>query len=234
MSHNFILDAFSISKTYHSGSVSFQALKQVNIKLRQGSFTSLVGPSGSGKSTLLNICGLIDVADTGRLIFEGTDLAHSDMRTLTMIRRRKLGFIFQEFNLIPVMSIRENIEYPLFLIDTPWVERQQRVDEMLHCVGLEQFADYLPDQLSGGQKQRVAVARAIIMRPRLVIGDEPTANLDSETASIIITLMQRMCREFCTTFIIATHDERMSSRCDCQIRLLDGRVMEAGTGTLPS
>lgn len=226
MTNQFLLETLSLGKTYHTGDVSFQALKQVNLQLPQGAFVALVGPSGSGKSTLLNICGLIDEADQGQIVFNGEDLTHAHAKRLTQIRREMLGFIFQGFNLVPVMSIRDNIEYPLFLEDVAELERKQRVDEMIERVGLTRFSNNLPDQISGGQKQRVAVARALIKRPHLVIADEPTANLDTETATSIIDLMHEMCQDFSTTFIIATHDDRMSSRCDRQIHLVDGQVVD--------
>lgn len=221
-----VLKTQNLGKTYHTGEVSFQALQQVNLEIPQGAFTALVGPSGSGKSTLLNICGLIDAADEGTLLFDGEDLTHANPKRLTRVRREKLGFIFQGFNLIPVMSVRDNIEYPLFLDDVPERERKQRVDDMIQRVGLASLASNLPDHISGGQKQRVAVARALIKQPHLVIADEPTANLDTETATSVIQLMQGMCQEFNSTFLIATHDDRMSSRCDRQIHLVDGQLAE--------
>ncbi|MES2675757.1 MAG: ABC transporter ATP-binding protein [Pseudomonadota bacterium] len=219
-----MLQTNNLGKTYHTGDITYQALKNINLELAKGAFAALVGPSGSGKSTLLNICGLIDTCSEGELLFNGKNLKGVSNLELTNIRREQLGFIFQGFNLVPIMSIAENIEYPLFLADMPVKERRIRVADMLERVGLTRFAKNLPDNISGGQKQRVAIARALIKRPSLVIADEPTANLDTNTASTIIDLMHHMSREFNSTFIIATHDDRMSSRCDTEIHLVDGEL----------
>ncbi len=219
-----VLQCKQISKQYKQGNFVIPALKKVNLKLDQGEFVALVGPSGSGKSTLLNICGLIDYASEGEVLFMDEVLDHADQQYLTRIRRNQLGFIFQGFNLVPVMTLYENVEYPLLLKDIPANERKERVEDMLERVGIAQYAQHLPDQISGGQKQRVAIARALVKRPALVIADEPTANLDTTTATTVIDLMHGMCREFNSTFIIATHDERMSSRCDRQIKLHDGEI----------
>ncbi len=220
-----VLKTRHLGKTYHTGVIAFEALKDINLDLNKGAFAALVGPSGSGKSTLLNICGLIDDCDQGQLLFDGEDLTQASQQDLTNIRRQKLGFIFQGFNLVPVMSIADNIEYPLFLADMPIKQRKRQVAEMIERVGLEDFSHRLPDQISGGQKQRVAIARALVKKPHLVIADEPTANLDTATATSVIDLMHGMCQEFNATFIIATHDDRMSSRCDTEIRLLDGALI---------
>ncbi len=222
MNHELIIQTENIGKTYQMGTNSVQALKGVNLNLKRGAFAALVGPSGGGKSTLLNICGLIDSCDEGQLLFNGENLTHSCDKKLTQIRREKVGFVFQGFNLVPVMSIFDNIEYPLILADTPKKERQKRVNEMIAFVGLEGLSSHLPDQISGGQKQRVAIARALIKKPLLVIADEPTANLDTSTAKSVIDLMHGMCESEKSTFIIATHDQRMASRCDTQLELVDG------------
>ncbi len=221
-----VLECKQLSKQYHQGDFVVPALKNVDLALEQGEFVALVGPSGSGKSTLLNICGLIDYASSGEVWFMDELLDHADQQYLTTIRRNQLGFIFQGFNLVPVMTIYENVEYPLILKDIPGAERKKRVEDMLERVGIAQYSHHLPDQISGGQKQRVAIARALIKRPALVIADEPTANLDTATATTVIDLMHGMCREFNSTFIIATHDERMSSRCDRQINLHDGEIKD--------
>ncbi len=224
MKDDVLLKASGLGKTYHTGDVDLEALKSVDFEMPVGAFSALVGPSGSGKSTLLNICGLIDQPTQGSVHFRGVDMSHESEETLTRIRREHIGFIFQGFNLVPVMSVQDNIEYPLFLSGLPTAECRERVKEMLGRVGISDYADHLPDQISGGQKQRVAIARALIKRPELVIADEPTANLDTETATAVIDLMHSMCGEFNTTFIIATHDDRMSSRCDTQIHLKDGML----------
>jgi len=219
-----ILQCKGLSKTYVQGEIKVQALKKVDLTLKKGAFVALIGPSGSGKSTLLNICGLIDKPTSGEVWFLDEALHKCSENRLTQLRREKMGFIFQGFNLVPVMSIYENVEYPLTLTDMSASERKTIVEAMLQRVGIAQYAHHLPDQISGGQKQRVAIARALVKRPALVIADEPTANLDTDTATAVIDLMHGMCQEFNTTFIIATHDDRMSSRCDRQIILHDGEI----------
>ena len=223
---SYLLQCSHLSKTYQQGAIQVEALKNVNLSLASGSFTALTGPSGSGKSTLLNICGLIDTATAGQLQFLGETLTEQNQKRLTQIRREQMGFIFQGFNLVPVMNIYENVEYPLTLTSMKSSQRKTLVNDMLQRVGIADYAKHLPDQISGGQKQRVAIARALIKRPALVIADEPTANLDTVTATAVIDLMHNMCNEFNTTFIVATHDDRMSSRCDTQIRLKDGVLMD--------
>jgi len=217
-----IIHMENLSKQYPQGNGQIDALRGINITLPEQSFVALLGPSGSGKSTLLNICGLIDKATQGALYFCGKNISHASDKTLTTLRRRQLGFIFQGFNLVPVMSVYNNIEYPLILSGMPTKLRQQQVNAMLDTVGLTRFKKHLPDQVSGGQKQRVAIARALITQPKLVIADEPTANLDTQTATEIINLMHHMHQDLGTAFIIATHDERMSSRCNTTYQLHDG------------
>ncbi len=219
-----IIETKNISKQYEQGDLSVSALNDVNISLSNQAFAALLGPSGSGKSTLLNICGLIDKPTQGALYFCGENIADASDKELTTIRRNKLGFIFQGFNLVPVMSVYDNVEYPLILLGVGKKLRRERVTAMLETVGLLPFEKHLPDQVSGGQKQRVAIARALITQPRLVIADEPTANLDTQTATDIINLMYTMHKDFGTAFIIATHDERMSSHCNIEYQLHDGAL----------
>ena len=219
---NPILCLRGIHKTYVVGESRVRALRGIDLDIEAGEFTALEGPSGCGKSTLLNICGLLDRADQGELGLLGENLDNATERRLTRLRRGHIGFVFQNYNLLPVLSAAENIEYPLLLSRTPRQARQRQVDEIIEQVGLEAFASHRPDHLSGGQRQRVAIARALVNRPRLVIADEPTANLDTETASQMIELMQALGRSRGTTFLIATHDDRMARRCDRVITLLDG------------
>jgi len=219
-----IIETHNLSKQYQQGELSVNALTGISMNLPRKSFAALLGPSGSGKSTLLNICGLIDKPSNGKLFFCGEDITHASEKELTKIRRNNLGFIFQGFNLVPVMSVFDNIEYPLILSGVDKKARKERVNAMLDMVGLTELKKHLPDQISGGQKQRVAIARALITQPSLVIADEPTANLDSRTATGIIQLMHKMHRELSTSFIIATHDERMSSQCDSALQLHDGEL----------
>ncbi|MDR2637606.1 MAG: ABC transporter ATP-binding protein, partial [Zoogloeaceae bacterium] len=173
-------------------------------------------------STLLNICGLIDSFDEGRYFLNGEDVGALDEKRRTRIRRQHIGFVFQNYNLIPVMSVFDNVEYPLLLLDTPASQRKARTGEILAQVGLRDLAGRLPEQLSGGQRQRVAIARALVKQPALVIADEPTANLDTHTAEQVVDLMKDLGRRFETTFLIATHDERMAARCDQARAIVDG------------
>jgi len=214
----------NISKTYHLGKTTVPALQHVSLDVDASELVALSGPSGSGKSTLLNTCGLIDTPDEGEYTLGGESMLSRSSKELTMVRRNKIGFVFQSFNLVPVMTAYENIEYPLLLTGMRNMERKKRVDKILDQVGLEQYQQQLPDQLSGGQRQRVAMARALVKQPMLVIADEPTANLDTQTATHIIDLMKDLSRRYGTTFLIATHDQRMTERCDQKITLVDGKI----------
>jgi putative ABC transport system ATP-binding protein len=219
-----VLSLSAISKSYRMGEDRVHALRDVSLQLHAGEMVALVGPSGSGKTTLLNICGLLDEADRGELSLLSRSVTRMSPKQRTLFRRRSLGFIFQSFNLVPVMSAYENIEYPLLLNNTPGAERRRRVEDILGRVGLEAQAGYLPDKLSGGQRQRVAVARALVKRPGLVIADEPTASLDSDTAANIVDMMKSLARETGTSFLVATHDVRMADHCGRQIELVDGEL----------
>ena len=211
-----------IVKTYRVGEEEVQALKGIDLDVATGAFIAVRGPSGSGKSTLLNICGLIDSFDAGSYRLAGEDVGRLDETARTLIRRKRIGFVFQSYNLVPVMSVRDNIEYPLLLADVAPVERRRRVDTILDQVGLAGMARRRPDQLSGGQRQRVAIARALVKSPTLVIADEPTANLDTATAAQVIDLMKALGQEHGASFLVATHDERMTAHCDRVHALTDG------------
>ena len=211
-----------IVKHYRMGAEDIPALKGIDLTVPAGAFVAIRGPSGSGKSTLLNVCGLIDSFDAGSYRLAGEDVGGLDERAKTMIRRRRIGFVFQSYNLIPVMSARDNVEYPLLLADLPAAERRARVAAVLDQVGLTGLAERRPDQLSGGQRQRVAIARALVKSPTLVIADEPTANLDTATASQVIDLMKMLGRQHGATFLVATHDDRMTAHCDEVRSLTDG------------
>jgi len=217
-----LLSLRGVSKSYTLGSNTIHALQAVDLGLVRGEIAAITGPSGSGKSTLLNLCGLLDRADRGELLFDGQPLAADDDVRRTSLRRQAIGFVFQSFNLVPVMTAHDNIDYPLYLLGVPAAERRQRVQQALSRVGLDGFGGHKPDQLSGGQRQRVAIARAIVKRPRLVIADEPTANLDAQTASQVIGLMRALAHNDGTTFLVATHDERMLPHCDRSLQLDDG------------
>jgi putative ABC transport system ATP-binding protein len=213
-----------LRKSYHVGETSVEALKGVSLEVSRGEMVALTGPSGSGKSTLLNLCGLIDVPDAGSRELGGEIIDGLDEIGLTLLRREKVGFIFQGFNLVPVMTVFDNVEYPLLLLGVPAAERRQRTTTALQRVGLDGLARRLPDALSGGQRQRVAIARALVKSPALVIADEPTANLDSTTARQIVDLLHELAREHDSSVVVATHDERMSSHCDRVLHLTDGEL----------
>ena len=220
-----LLELSQVTKTYCVGKAQVEALKGINLGLKAGEFVAIGGPSGSGKSTLLNICGLLDQPDQGEYRFGGQNIRTLEPTQLTRLRREHIGFVFQHFNLIPVMNALENVEYPLMLTQLGAKERRTRAATMLSQVGLSELPYQLPDQMSGGQRQRVAIARALVKHPRLVIADEPTANLDTITANQIIDLMHELSTEQNTTFLIATHDERMVKRCGRTLHLVDGTLL---------
>ncbi len=223
---NNLLQLTDISKAYQVGEERVEALKRISLNLGAGEFVAIGGPSGSGKSTLLNICGLLDYSDGGSYLFENREVSGLSANALTRLRRDHIGFVFQHFNLIPVLNALDNVAYPLMLGKLDATERRQRAAEVLEQVGLEKFQRHLPDCLSGGQRQRVAIARALVKQPKLVIADEPTANLDTVTANQIIALMHRFCAEQNTSFLIATHDERMVKRCSRVLHMSDGVLQE--------
>lgn len=213
-----------VRKTYRLGAHVIPALQGVDLVVQRGELLALTGPSGSGKSTLLNLCGLIDTPDAGEIMLGGTAVQGLDEQARTLLRRDALGFVFQSFNLVPVMTVAENVDYPLFLAGVPAAERRDRVAQQLAAVGLQAHAHHRPDALSGGQRQRVAIARALVKRPRLVIADEPTASLDSHTADQVLDLMRARGQAEGAAFLIATHDSRLTRRCDRVVALLDGRI----------
>ena len=213
-----------VRKTYRLGPHVIPALQGVDLSVARGELLALTGPSGSGKSTILNLCGLIDTADAGEIAIDGRLVAGLDETQRTLLRRDALGFVFQGFNLVPVMTVAENVDYPLFLAGVPAAERRARVAAQLAAVGLQDHAGHRPDALSGGQRQRVAIARALVKRPKLVIADEPTASLDSATADQVLALMRERGHAEGAAFVIATHDARLTQRCDRTLALRDGRI----------
>ncbi|WP_395699382.1 ABC transporter ATP-binding protein [Aquabacterium sp.] len=219
-----VLALDGVRKTYRLGTHVVPALQGVDLQLQPGEMLALTGPSGSGKSTILNLAGLIDSADAGQILLRGQDVTQLDTASATLLRRDAIGFVFQSFNLVPVMTVAENVDYPLFLAGVPAAERQQRVAAMLEAVGLHEHAQHRPDALSGGQRQRVAIARALVKRPALVIADEPTASLDSHTADQVLDLMREQGHGHGAAFLVATHDARLLGRCDRAIALLDGKI----------
>lgn len=213
-----------VKKVYQMGEVSFSALSGVDLEVRAGEFLALAGPSGSGKTTLLNLIGCLDQPTAGE-IFLGEELvANLSADQLADLRKKRLGFIFQSFNLIPVLTAFENVEYPLILNKVKPAQRRKRVTKILTEVGLGDKLSNFPHQLSGGQQQRVSIARALVHQPALVLADEPTANLDSQTGREIISLMQRLNQEKGVSFIFATHDQRIIEHAARVANLVDGRI----------
>lgn len=214
-----------VMKTYHLDAVDVPALVDINLQLRAKCFTVISGPSGSGKTTLLNLIGCIDRADSGEVIVADQAVHQMSDDALSDFRARHLGFIFQNFNLLPVLNTYENVEYPLILAKVAAGERKKRVLDLLDAVGLADRAQNLPGQLSGGQRQRVAIARALATEPRLVLADEPTANLDSQTGAAIISLMRKMQRERHVSFVFSSHDPQVQAEADDTIFIRDGRIV---------
>jgi len=220
-----LISAEHISKDYQVGEVAVHALKDVSFQIEPASFVSFVGPSGSGKTTLLNLIGCLDKPTEGTLTVADTDISALNRRESAAFRGKNIGFIFQDFNLIPVLTVYENIEYPLLMVQSlPMAERKVRVERFLEGVEMTGQQDKYPDQISGGQKQRVAIARALATNPRLVLADEPTANLDSATAYTVISLMKKLRDELETTFIFSTHDPKIVGEAEIIYTLTDGQL----------
>ena len=215
-------------KIYPMGTVEIQALKGVNLTITEGDFVCIAGPSGSGKTTLLNMIGLIDGFDKGELKIDNIEIKEQDQQELAILRSSLIGFIFQSFNLLPVLNVYENVELPLIISQKKFSkeERKERVNFLLKEVGLMDRAGHIPAELSGGEQQRAAIARALVTSPRIVIADEPTGNLDSSNAENILTLMKEINRTEKTTFIFSTHDERIWSMADHTVFLQDGAIKE--------
>ena len=231
-----IVQLQSVHKKYPLGKTEVHAVKGVSFDIEEGDFISIAGPSGSGKSTILNLIGCIDTPTEGTVIIDGTATGVLSDWDITTLRHRVLGFIFQSFNLVPVLNVFENVEFPLLLgkLEATKAERVEWIDHLIESVGLAEWRDHKPNELSGGQRQRVAIARAMATKPRIVLADEPTANLDSVTGEAIIELMKRMNEELGTTFIFSTHDPSIFGIADHIIRLLDGLITEnVRTGSVP-
>lgn len=220
-----LVELIAVSKVYVMGEVSVTALEGVDLRIDRGDFLALTGPSGSGKTTLLNLIGCLDLPTEGEVRIEGTATSRMRERELDQLRSRTFGMIFQSFNLIPVLTARENVALPLHLQPLSRGEREARVQEALNRVGLENFAGFLPDRLSGGQRQRVAVARALVTRPRLILADEPTASLDSANAFALVGLMRELNREHGVTFVFSTHDDRLLGQVRGVVEMRDGRIV---------
>jgi len=221
---NEIVGVESVSRRYPLDHNYVTALDNASLHVCAGEFLAIAGPSGSGKSTLLNLIGCIDKPTTGRVLLKGVDTSKLSPGRLTTLRRDTIGFVFQTFNLIPVFTASENVEFPLLVKGVPASERRERVADALLSVGLSDRANHRPDLLSGGERQRVAVARAIVHRPDLVLADEPTANLDTRNATQLIDLMRELNRQLGLTFLFSTHDARLLEHADRIVELCDGRI----------
>ncbi len=222
-----LVAARNLTKTYISGDIEVKAIRGVDFTIEPASFVSFVGPSGSGKSTLLNMIGCLDPPSSGSLEVVGQDVTSLSARDSARFRGDHIGFIFQDFNLIPVLTVFENIEYPLQMVQNwPVEQRQHRVQELLAAVGMEGQGNKRPSQISGGQKQRVAVARALASKAKLILADEPTANLDRVTAFKIIDLMKKMRDEFGTSFVFSTHDPKVVENAEIIYTLEDGKILQ--------
>ncbi len=222
-----LITAENVSKEYRTGEITVRALRGVSFDIEPASFVSFVGPSGSGKTTLLNLIGCLDKPTEGTMRVADTDVSLLDRKESAAFRGSHIGFIFQDFNLMPVLTVYENIEYPLLMVQSlPPAERQARVEKLLKEVGMADQRNKYPDQISGGQKQRVAIARALVTNPQLVLADEPTANLDSETAYAVIDLMKKMKDELGTTFVFSTHDQKIVGEAEIIYSLSDGRLVD--------
>ena len=220
-----LVELRDIHKTYHIGDIAVPVLKGVSLAIARGELVALMGASGSGKSTLMNLLGCLDHPSSGEYWLDGREVSTLSADQRAMLRNRMLGFVFQNFNLIPVLTAFENVEYPLRMVQSqPASKRRDTVLGLLDAVGMMEHKERPPDQLSGGQKQRVAIARALVTHPRLVLADEPTANLDRETAQTIIQLMKRMKEEFKTAFVFSTHDSRLLREVETVHTLEDGRL----------
>ena len=221
-----------VSKAYRLGSQQVLALQDVTLSIDEGVFMAIAGPSGSGKSTLLNLIGCIDTPTSGRILIDGRDTSGRTPDELADLRSRSIGFIFQTFNLLPVLSAEENIEYPLLHFkELGREERRARVARFLEVVQLSKFGRHRPNELSGGQRQRVAIARALATHPRIVLADEPTANLDSRTGAGILELMKEVNRSSGTTFVFSTHDKKIIAKADRLVRIEDGHIRRLGVRT---
>ncbi len=221
-----IVECHGISKTYQQGKVEVKALSDIDLMVETGGFIALAGPSGSGKTTLLNLIGGLDKPDSGMIQVDGQAYEKLSSSRMADLRLHRIGFIFQAYNLIPVLSALENVEYVMLLQGTPAGERRQRAREILDIVGLTEKYDRRPAELSGGQQQRVAVARAIVSNPSIVLADEPTANLDSKTGESLLQLMRQMNRERSVTFIFSTHDNMVMDYARRIVLIRDGRMVE--------
>jgi putative ABC transport system ATP-binding protein len=224
MTESVIIDVQNVTRLYQQGIVEVAALRDLSLQIEAGEFTAICGPSGSGKTTLLNMIGALDQPTSGRVIIEGQDLGDLDRQQLSHLRRDRIGFVFQSYNLIPVLTAYENAELVLSVQGASQSERKEKVMVLLQAVGLEGLEDRRPSELSGGQQQRVAIARALASGPAVILADEPTANVDSETAVLLLDLMQKLNQSHEATFVFSTHDPRVMERARRLVRMVDGQI----------
>jgi len=228
MHDELIAQLISVNRVYLQGNIEVKAVDNLDLSIRAGEFSALCGPSGSGKTTILNMIGALDMPTSGTVKLEGRDLATLNRGELSRLRRDRIGFVFQAYNLVPVLTAYENAEFVLALQNVPLAERKERVLAVLEEVGMADYVSRRPDELSGGQQQRIAIARAVVSEPAIVLADEPTANVDSEAADTILDLMEHLNREKGVTFLFSTHDQRVMDRARRLVRLRDGRLEEDG------
>ena len=220
-----VIDAHNISKVYNPETIPVYAVNNVHLHLQRGEFTALVGPSGSGKTTLLNLIGGLDKPDEGNIYINGIDITKLSANELIDFRLKNIGFVFQSFNLIPVLTAKENVEFIMQLQKIKRIDREKRVETLFKQIGLEDKLNERPSKLSGGQQQRIAVARALASKPQFILADEPTANLDSKSASNLLDIMAKLNKEENITFLFSTHDQRVIDRARRVITLVDGRIV---------
>ena len=221
-----LLEVQSVSKTYGSGETSVRALKNVSFSVQKGEYVAIVGESGSGKTTLLNMIGALDTPDSGKVWIDGRDIFAMEEKKLTVFRRRNIGFIFQAFNLIPELTVEQNMIFPV-LLDYQKPDKRY-LEELLTVLNLKERRNHLPGQLSGGQQQRVAIGRALITRPSLILADEPTGNLDSQNSSEVIALLKKASRRFAQTIIMITHNRSIAQAADRVLQVYDGELTDLG------
>ncbi|MHA1832789.1 MAG: ABC transporter ATP-binding protein [Candidatus Baldrarchaeia archaeon] len=225
MGREVVVETVDLCKVYRMGLTEIHALKNVNLKVYRREMVAIVGPSGSGKTTLLNLIGTLDKPTSGKIYIDGEDITTKSEKELTLLRRRKIGFVFQFYNLIPVLTAYENVELPLLISGVPKKEREKRVRRLLEMVGLEDRMNHRPDELSGGEQQRVAIARALVNNPSIILADEPTGDLDTETGLMVVQLMRKLAKEENLTVIMVTHDPQISEIADRIIYLRDGKII---------